>query len=243
MRVGLCGFTMSIRDYPDLFDVVEVQQTFYDPPRETFIARWRAQVPEEFEFTLKAWQLITHRATSRTYRRLRRPLDEKARAEAGEFRWNGTTEMAWKTTLRAARLLRATAVLFQCPASFKATEENAERMRAFFGAIGPTPDLRYLWEPRGPWPLDLVERLCSELSLTHVVDPFVNPFVTRAPVYLRLHGTTGARHVYSDEELRTLWEMVPAEGTTYVMFNNLPRVEDAKKFLALSRLFSGRKTR
>jgi hypothetical protein len=32
VRVGLCGFTVSMRGYGSSFPVVEVQQTFYDPP-------------------------------------------------------------------------------------------------------------------------------------------------------------------------------------------------------------------
>ena len=114
---------------------------------------------------------ITHQSTSSTYRRLRRPLDDRARAEAGAFRDNATVDGAWRTTLRCARLLGATAILFQCPASFRATDENVANLRRFFQRIGPTDGVRYLWEPRGPWPDALVAELCRELALTHVVDP------------------------------------------------------------------------
>ena len=231
LRVGLCGFTMAMADYPRHFRVVEVQQTFYDPPREATLERWRTTLPPAFEFTLKAWQLITHAATSSTYRRLKRPLDDRARAQAGSFRRNATVEAAWRTTLRCARLLRASAVLFQCPASFRPTDENAEAMRRFFSAIGASDGLRYLWEPRGLWPPALVAALCGELGLTHVVDPFVTPTVTRGFTYYRLHGLSGARHVYDDRELAALDRMIPAEGTSYVMFNNLPRVGDAQRFI------------
>ena len=62
MRVGLCGFTMSIADYFETYRVLEVQQTFYEPPQKTTMVRWREQAGPGFEFTLKAWQLITHRA-------------------------------------------------------------------------------------------------------------------------------------------------------------------------------------
>ncbi|MDB4965642.1 MAG: hypothetical protein JWN44_1331 [Myxococcales bacterium] len=232
VRVGLCGFTVAIGDYARLFDVVEVQQTFYDPPREATLERWRLTMPR-LEFTLKAWQLITHLSSSSTYRRLRRPLDDRARAEAGGFRWNPTVEGAWRTTLRCAKILGATAILFQCPASFRAIDENVANLRRFFGAIGPTPGVRYLWEPRGPWPDALVAELCEELGLTHVVDPLARPTVTRGLTYYRLHGTTGARHVYTDAELDALWRVVPAEGTTYVMFNNMPRVGDSERFVAM----------
>ena len=32
-RVGCCGFPISLRRYAEEFSVVEVQQTFYQPPR------------------------------------------------------------------------------------------------------------------------------------------------------------------------------------------------------------------
>ena len=77
--------------------------------------------------------------------------------------------------------------------------------------------------------------LCHELDLVHVVDPFVTAPERGHPVYWRLHGITGARHSYSDQELRQLAAMLvdaaPA-SPAYVMFNNLPRVSDAKRFQA-----------
>src|SRR5687768_24600 len=124
MKLGMCGFTIGAAAYMKQFPVVEVQQTFYDPPPLATLERWRARAPEAFEFTMKAWQVITHFGTSRTYRRLRRPFDERAKAEAGGFRVNDTVLGAWRTTLEAARILRATAILFQCPASFRQRSEE-----------------------------------------------------------------------------------------------------------------------
>jgi uncharacterized protein YecE (DUF72 family) len=77
-----------------------------------------------------------------------------------------------------------------------------------------------------------VLELCRELDLVHVVDPFVDTTVTPEHTYLRLHGLTGARHVYTDEELAAIAAALPATGTAYVMFNNLPRIGDARRFLA-----------
>ncbi len=74
-----------------------------------------------------------------------------------------------------------------------------------------------------------------ELDVGHVVDPFVTRALTDHPTYLRLHGITGARHVYSDAELGRLREMLPADGDVYVMFNNMPRLGDAQRFAALLR--------
>ena len=70
----------------------------------------------------------------------------------------------------------------------------------------------------------------AELNLTHVVDPFLRAPVTQGLTYLRLHGIGGARHVYTDEQLAALARMVPPDDICYVMFNNLPRVGDARRF-------------
>ena len=234
IKVGLCGYTMSAARYPWHFPVVEVQQTFYQPPAVGVIQRWRAQMPASFEFTLKAWMLITHTSKSPTYRRLRRPLTATEAAGAGSFRESAIVDEGWRVSVEAARLLRATMILFQCPASFKPTDEHIANMRRFFKRITRPAKVRLLFEPRGPaWTPEIVRPLVEELDLVHVVDPFVGPTVSTDLTYWRLHGITGNRHVYSDEELRRLADMVPARGDTYVMFNNIPRVGDAERFKPL----------
>ena len=226
---------MAFEDYFREYRLVEIQQTFYEPPRDDTMRRWRGLAPNDFEFTIKAWQLITHDASSPTYRRLRAPLAERDRAEAGGFRTSPVVLRAWDRTLECAAILRASAILFQCPASFRPTDGNASRLRVFFGTIDRPAGVRLLWEPRGPWPADLVAELCRELDLVHVVDPFVSQTVTREQSYFRLHGTTGARHVYTDDELAQLADLLPPAGSTppYVLFNNLPRVGDARRFRAI----------
>ena len=231
VRLGLCGFTIGAAAYFRQFRVVEVQQTFYDPPQDATMSRWRRQAPLRFEFTLKAWQLVTHDASSPTYRRLRRPLSEAERAEAGSFRATPTVERAWARTLECARLLRATKILLQCPRSFRPTDENVERLRAFCRSAERPEGTELLWEPRGAWPAELVAELCADLDLVHAVDPFVSETQTPERAYFRLHGITGARHVYTDDELRRLHAMTPPGA--YVLFNNIPRVGDAHRFAAL----------
>jgi uncharacterized protein YecE (DUF72 family) len=231
VKVGLCGFTIGAAAYFETFGVVEVQQTFYDPPAPRTLERWRAQAPPAFEFTMKAWQVITHAGTSRTYRRLKSPFSDGQRSEAGGFRVNATVMNAWKTTLGCAKRLRATAILFQCPASFRPTEENAGAMRKFFGEIGRQEGIRYLWEPRGPWPDAMVVSLCRDLDLVHAVDPFIRPSLTPDLVYWRLHGNGSHYASYTDEELAQLQAWLPGRARdVYVMFNNIPRAGDAKRF-------------
>jgi uncharacterized protein YecE (DUF72 family) len=95
------------------------------------------------------------------------------------------------------------------------------------------PAGRLLWEPRGQWPTELLVELCAELDLVHVVDPMQTETVTPERTYYRLHGTTGARHVHTDDELRRLRDLVDGRPSPYVLFNNLPRTADAERFRAL----------
>jgi len=242
IKVGLCGFTMAMTRYASHFPVVEVQQTFYQPPADSLMARWSAAMPENFEFTLKAWQLITHESRSPTYRRLKRPLTASERSECGAFRDSAIVREALARTLACAGILRAKKILFQSPASFRPDPENIARLRYFFARVANAKrpaHIRYFWEPRGPaWTkrAPLAAELCEELGLGYVVDPFVDPVGDTANsgervAYLRLHGISGTRHVYSDGELQRLAGMVPANA--YVLFNNIPRVNDAQRFLAL----------
>ena len=46
--------------YAELFDTVEVNSTFYRLARETAVARWAAETPPGFTFTVKASRYLTH---------------------------------------------------------------------------------------------------------------------------------------------------------------------------------------
>lgn len=232
--VGCCGWAAARAVYCRQFRTIELQSTFYQPPTLKLAEAWRRDVPEDFRFCLKAWQLITHPASSPTYRRLRTPLPETDRSAAGFFQPGEVVWRAWETTRAVAGALRAAVVLFQCPRSFRPAEANLRNMEAFFRRVGACPHL-LAWEPRGDWPEDVVRDLCERLGLIHCVDPLANRPVTSGVSYFRLHGRGGYRYRYSDEELRELHGRVaPGAGhDTYVMFNNVWMKDDAARFLAL----------
>src|SRR5688500_17673250 len=238
LRVGLCGFTMAMEDYPLHFPVVEIQNTFYEPPSKHVMQRWLAATPRSLEYTIKVWQRVTHSRNSPTYRRMKTPLPDGA--EPGLFRDSPAVRDGWRRSVECAQILGATAMLFQCPASFTPDAENVQRMRRFFEGI-ERPKARLLWEPRGQaWVTQraLALSLCRELDLVLVVDPLVTPPEPGAPVYWRLHGISGPRHSYTDEELQQLGEWLDrldASEPAYVMFNNLPRVGDANRFLRMKK--------
>ena len=231
INVGCCGFRSSRDSYYSLLPAVEVQHTFYQPPQIKTLEKWREEAPTDFAFTVKAWQLITHQSSSPTYRRLKLALTEEEREECGSFRPSKMVKEAWKVTLASAEALGASAVLFQCPASFKPTKHHIGNMRKFFGKVARERGrLSFCWEPRGDWPRDVVKDLCEELDLWHAVDPFVNRTVTPERCYFRLHGRRGWRYSYEDGELEELLSMLPEGVTSYVFFNNIKMIEDAVRF-------------
>ena len=153
-RIGTSGFGIARSKYVQLFSCVEVQHTFYQPPKIATLERWREDAPPDFEFVLKAWQLITHDAKSPTYRRLKRKLSEFEKQGAGYFRSTGIVKEAWEVTRACARALAARTILFQCPASFKQTKENISNLEKFFGNINREnsgEQFSFCWEPRGDW--------------------------------------------------------------------------------------------
>ena len=60
----------------------------------------------------------------------------------------------------------------------------------------------FAWEPRGDdWRPELIRDLCAENNLIHCVDPFKYDPVFEDALYWRLHGKTGYRYRYTDEDL------------------------------------------
>jgi len=230
INIGTCGFRMTKEEYIDFLSCVEIQHTFYQPPQVKTLEKWREMMPTDFEFTLKAWQLITHESKSPTYKRLKKKLTETELAEAGYFKPTAIVKEAWETTLACAKALQAKTILFQCPASFTSTKENIKNLEKFFAGI-KRGKLNFCWEPRGnTWDDAVVKNICKDLKLWHVVDPFKAKSVTPQECYFRLHGIGGWRYKYEDGELEELASMLPKDKTSYVFFNNREMTEDAVRF-------------
>jgi uncharacterized protein YecE (DUF72 family) len=231
IRVGCCGFAAAQKKYFELFTVIEIQQSFYQLPEIRTAEKWRSAAPRGFEFTMKAWQLITHAPSSPTYRRLRERIDPGKRDRYGGFRATPEVMAAWKRTAQFAKALGASIIVFQCPASFRPLPQSVKNMQTFFGKIDRA-GFTFAWEPRGAWPEDVVTRLCKELDLIHCVDPFRNEPLFGNLDYLRLHGAADYIYSYTDEELEILRKKIRGKPT-YVMFNNNTMKEDALRFSKL----------
>lgn len=237
IRVGTSGFPKTQEETFACLDLLEVQKTFYQPPQLRTVRRWRARAPQGFRFTVKAWQLITHEATSPTYRRLREDIQGKE-DRYGQFRPTEKVFGAWAATRAACEALEADVVVFQSPPSFTEDEEAVGNFRAFFREADlPCPAA---WEPRGGWSRETVARLCDDLGLIHCVDPFADEAVPQDVAYYRLDGfPPGNRryyYTYTDEDLAHLRDRCDGYRDAFVLFNNVSMFEDALRFREAARV-------
>ncbi|MEM2936927.1 MAG: DUF72 domain-containing protein [Candidatus Bathyarchaeia archaeon] len=219
IKVGCCGFPASMKRYFENYSLVELNSTFYEYPRLETVASWREKAPENFEFTVKAHQDISHKSKMK--------LDEACLK-------------AFENMKQICKTLKAKILLIQTPGSFR--PEKLGDAEKFFRAVD-REGFVLVWETRGPeWEkpevYERLSRVLSSLDIVHVTDPFrVLPAYTSQTVYFRLHGLGKELYYYqySDEELRKLKELVKPfedEGkTVYVLFNNLSMFEDGIRFM------------
>ncbi|MEB3806896.1 MAG: DUF72 domain-containing protein [Desulfurococcales archaeon] len=241
VRVGTCGFTRSRRLIFTELDIVEIQQTFYDPRVSSSLKRIKQEAPEDFEFSVKAWMLVTHKYNAKLWKRLKKPVPDN-KEDYGFFQDNEAVAWAWRETINAAEAIGAKVIVLQTPASFKPTKENVNRLSTFLSKHWPE-GYTLAWEPRGEWwdRRDLLEGFNKEFGLLIAGDVLRGrmPPSGQDKLYTRLHGLGGAevnyRYKYTVEDLQRLLDIVRSGGweISYVLFNNVFSYEDAVAFKRL----------
>jgi len=218
IKVGCCGYPTSMKRYQENFRLVELNTTFYQYPKMSTVFGWREKAPEDFEFTVKAHQDISHKF--------------KFKAEL--------SVKAFKQMKEICKALEARILLIQTPGSFR--PDKLKDAHKFLSRID-REGLVVVWETRGPsWDKpdtrEELAKVLQELDVSHVTDPFrATPTYTSGTAYFRLHGL-GERmyyYQYTDLELKRLHELVKpleVEGKqVYVLFNNLSMFDDALRFM------------
>jgi uncharacterized protein YecE (DUF72 family) len=182
-----------LRFYAGHFSTVEINNTFYRMPAESMLTRWADEVPEHFEFTLKAPRRITH---------------EKRLVEAEP----DVTEFVRRAGTLGDRL---GVLLFQLPPYLR---KNVARLRVFLALL--PPDKRFAFEFRhDSWQdEEIYDALRAHRAMLCVTDTDEGdtPFVaTSDHGYVRLRRTQ-----YDDTELRAWAERIAAHSLdrTYVYF-------------------------
>ena len=187
---GMLGF------YATKFPTVEINNTFYQLPKEKNLLDWASKVPEDFTFATKASRRITHFA--------------RMKPESIEL-----VEYMVKTL--SALGSRLGPILFQLPPNMKV---DADRLREFLGKLPRGP--RYALEFRHEsWFGDEVVAALRERDIAMVTidqDDFSSPVrATSSWGYLRLH-----RFDYSKDALATWAGRIRDQGWSeaYVYFKH-----------------------
>ncbi len=238
IKVGCCGLAgLSLTEYSKRFEVVELQSTFYKLPLPKTALRWRSSVAEEFEFTMKAFQGITHPISSPTWRRAGSQKPKERQEAYGHLQLTEENFECWRKTLQIFQLLKATFCVINLPPSFSRTEENVKRLLNFFKGSNINIGIEF----RHPsWFKDshLTAEDLKKIGAVHIVDPLVTkPLIETEIQYFRLHGLGPKPYAYkySDDDLRKLRGIVKEQSaeTVYVLFNNTNMREDAQRLLKM----------
>jgi uncharacterized protein YecE (DUF72 family) len=218
----------ALRFVADYFDTVEVNSSFYAPPRPQVAAAWahRVRHNSRFKFTAKAWQRITH---------------ERQAAAAVSLAADCDTVRRSMAPLAEAGVLGA--VLIQFPWSFRSTPENLDYLVRLFRML---PGFTLAVEIRhGSWSNEEFLSCLRDNGVAYcnidqpVVGNSMKPtaHVTAKVGYFRLHGRNyqnwfkedagpAARYdyLYTKDEIRQLSQLIRAvrqqAEETYAITNN-----------------------
>ncbi|MGH7908197.1 MAG: DUF72 domain-containing protein [Candidatus Binataceae bacterium] len=173
--------------YAQHFNSTEINHSFYHFPRSESLRNWNGQTPDSFIFALKALRLITH--TKRL-----KDIDDN---------WRDFTQRAQELGGKLGP------ILLQFPSSFRAAEENMERLEKLLASRpSGAPSLRLAVEFRhkswlGESTIELLGRYKTALVLAHSSRYPVAELAETAPfTYFRFHGPKElSSSPYSTEEL------------------------------------------
>lgn len=202
--------------YSSLFDLVEINSTFYNVPRLSTASRWKREVRPDFLFTVKASRVITH---------IDKFSSEKSLNLLSFY-------------IDFSRELNAPILLFQLPAKFpkKNMDDLVKVLESFRGI-----EINFAIEARN---LDIYERdeFAKATNTIPVIDPFTvldtnfRPSPILDTFYFRLHGVPPGkimyRYDYTDNDLeQLLFYLRPIRDyNVYVLFNNTEMYKNALRF-------------
>jgi uncharacterized protein YecE (DUF72 family) len=213
-----------LEHYAQVFDTVEVNNTFYRLPKPASVAGWVEQTPTEFVFSVKSSRYLTH---------IKRLTD----LEGGIRRYYTALEPLVSSP-------KLGPVLWQLPATFKRDDDRLAR------ALAALPAGRHCFEFRhASWFAEPVYELLRASGAALVIGdrPEVKDFqshvFTTDWTYIRFHyGARGRRGNYSERELEEWAQRFEAwsdEVEVLAYFNNDWELFAVRNALWLKRRLSG----
>lgn len=196
--------------YSSLFNSIEINSSFYKVPQAATVKKWAETVPEDFKFTFKLWQEVTH---------------------AKGFAYSQEDILRFMAAIEPAGAKKG-CLLLQFPPSLTIEQfSGVEQILDILQGITPNHGWKVALEFRhSSWYIGEVYELADEYDCSivlHDIPKSRNGEVNKKAdfVYLRFHGPAGDyRGGYSDNDLnryaRSINEWIKGGRDVYVYFNN-----------------------
>ncbi len=188
----------SLKTYSEIFNFVEVNYTFYQYPKIQMVENWRRTVPENFTFSVRCHQDLTHKIGLK-------PV-------------NSAYEVFYQM-LVYCDALRSQYLVLETPAYYEINQDNLRDAKDFFSSLN-LRGIRLFWEYRAPIN-GVVNGLMQDFSIIQCADlskesPSYNLDVT----YSRLFGK-GQHNIYqfTDDEIMEIDQKAKATKSKIVLLS------------------------
>jgi len=203
--LGTCGWSYAewegifypqkqskLRQYSSIFSTTEIDSTFYSPPRDEIVLGWTKHTPQDFVFSAKLPQTVTHK----------KALDVTKGIESDLTQFLQTM----KPLTDVGKL---ECILVQLPPFLKF---NVEKFESFLSLLPDRPSFAVEFR-HSSWMNDQAFKLLEKYQVAYTIvdEPLLPPetHVTSDVAYIRWHGR-GSRpwfnYKYSEDQLK---EWVP----------------------------------
>ncbi len=205
-----------------IFDFVEVNSTFYKLPAVKLALKWRATVPEEFEFSMRANGKLTHENHLE-------PSEENFRE--------------YEKNIVICRSLQAFVLHFQFPPSFEVSRQVVDKWKDFFSSAKKERGLSIAIEVRNPSTAsaNYLQSFFKDYDIVTTSDASKNEVRSSSRskiLYSRVFGLGDhTKWSFSTSELEALKERVEKVSATkrYITFHNITMYEDGARLKNLIR--------
>ncbi|HYV60849.1 MAG TPA: DUF72 domain-containing protein [Acidimicrobiia bacterium] len=247
---GATSAEARLKYYASQFPLVEVDSTYYYPPRQQVVQQWAQRTPPGFTFNIKAFSVLTQHPTKATALPAEMRPEGKDRVYPKDLD-EDAVEYLWSSFFDSLAPLdrggKLGAVLFQFPPWFTIRRSNkdylvecAERAKPFRICV-EFRHTSWMTEDNRDETLEFLEShglpyVCVDMpqSFRSSVPPVVAATSPELAV-MRFHGHNDAewesgsvqkrfRYLYSERELRDwaprVQELAGATAATHVLFNN-----------------------
>jgi uncharacterized protein YecE (DUF72 family) len=200
-----------LQAYSQVFNFVEVNNTFYEYPEARRVEGWRRTVPPSFIFAVRCHQDLTHRLALK-------PSDEASKI---------LDQMQ-----KYCNILQTPFLVLETPASYVFSQKSVEDARAVLSSSN-LKGVRLVWENRAPL-TPCAQAMMQDLNIVQSVDlSRQTPLFFSDVIYTRLFGK-GRHNVYqfTDEELKAVAHKVLTSKakTVALSYHGVRMNNDALRF-------------